>query len=364
MDPHVWATIAELWWIGPLVIAAGGLGWLGLRRERKERARRIAYDAAKLDVRAARQRLAAARSDVKVARADLATAQAERSASQGTSAAVADARLRLQQAQRDLKAASAAVRAGRARVTAARAALPSAATPADQLPLARLTAQHDAVTARWMAYETDPARALAFPAMSDGRQPLTAAYLTLQAEAMRLRPRDAVDPKGTRMTAADFAAYREVVVRLERAFDAAEADAWRLARAAGTAPNDATGPRADSARSGRGALPEWVGLDPATAAEWGGLARDVLARSVESLTRATEAAAAALEARRGGPTGPDAAPAAPGAHRPGTPARADTHDQARAHDLPADESDADSPTDARRAGSGDEPPSWPVPRRG
>jgi hypothetical protein len=316
MDPEVWTTLAEFWWIGPAVMGAGALGWFGVRRERRERARRIAYDAAKLDVRTARGHLAAARTDVKVARADLARAQAERAASHASAAEVADARQRLLRAQREVKAATASVRAGRARVTAARATLPSSATAPEHLPLARLTAEHDAVTARWMSYETDAAKALAFPAMSDGRQPLTAAYLTLQAEAMRLRPR------GERVTAAEFAAYRQAVARLEPAFDAAEANAWRLARAEGTAPSDQSGPREA----------------PAPVVDWNALAQNVISRSAESLSRATEAAAAAFEARRDGMT-------------PGRPRGRDA------------EPPAPQPEPQPRAGDDGTPP-WPVPRRG
>lgn len=281
MDPFVWTTIAEFWWIGPVVIGTGALGWIGLRHQRTERARRLAYEAAKLELRAARQRSATARGAAKLARAELARVQAERTAAHATSADVAAARRELQSAQREARAATATVRAGRARVTAARAALPSAATPAEELPLARITAAHDAVTARWISYETDAAKVLAFPAMSDGRQPLTAAYLTVQAEAQQLRPRTA------RVTAAEFAAYREAVERLGRAFDAAEADAWRQARAAGTAP---AGSRPASAEPEPSAAAPW-------ATDWSAVAQSVAARSAEALTRAAEAATAAFETR-------------------------------------------------------------------
>src|SRR5690606_19199498 len=56
----------------------------------------------------------------------------------------------------------------------------SAARPEDESrakQLERLMHAHDEVTARWLDYELDVAKLIAFPAMSDGRQPLTAAFL-------------------------------------------------------------------------------------------------------------------------------------------------------------------------------------------
>lgn len=357
MDPLVWTTIAELWWIGPAVIGGGTVGWLGLRHERRERARRIAYDAAKLDLRTARQELTAARTSVKITRAEFARAQADRMASRATAAEVAETRQRSQQAQRELKAAAAALRAARARVTAARAALPTSATPAEKLPLAQLIAHHDAVTARWMSYETDAAKLLAFPAMSDGRHPLTAAYLSAQAEAMRLRPR------GPRVSPAEYTAYREAVARAERAFEAAEADAWRLARAAGTA-------------SAHDAPP---GSVPPASAPWSVVAQGMIARSAESLSRATEAAAAAFESAR--QAAATAFPPAPAQYPPETPRRsAPATGPAASTPGRQPRSGAAGPVaggqpsatadEERRASAAppqprdDGSPPWPVPRRG
>ncbi|WP_425839434.1 hypothetical protein [Microbacterium sp. PA5] len=355
MDPLVWTTIAEFWWLGPAVIGtgtAGWLGWLGLRHQRSERARRLAHEAAKHELRIARQRSVAARGAARVARADLARVQAERTASHATAADVAAARLELQSAQREAHAATAAVRAGRARVTAARAALSHAARGAsatEELPLARLTAAHDAVTARWMEYETDAARVLAFPAMSDGRQPLTAAYLTVRAEASSLRPTPAQVAR-SQVTAAQFAAYRDAVQRLERAFDAAEKEAWRQARAAGTAPAGASAPP----RSTTGDAPAEPGSAP-----WSVLAQTAVARSTEALTRAAEAAASALDARLASADGRRPSPFPQAAPRP--PA----HDQDRG---PTDSEAAGDPESAgeprQRPGSTSGPePVWPVPAR-
>src|SRR5690606_21684588 len=54
--------------------------------------------------------------------------------------------------------------------------------------LERLFAEHDEITARWLDYELDVAKLIAFPAMSDGRQPLTAAFLRAKKTADQLRP--------------------------------------------------------------------------------------------------------------------------------------------------------------------------------
>ncbi|MFT4215191.1 MAG: hypothetical protein QM622_10515, partial [Microbacterium sp.] len=70
MDP-VWAAIAELWWIGPTVIGAGAVGWLGLRRERIQRLRRIELQTARQEFTAARRDAVAARAAVRLARAEL-----------------------------------------------------------------------------------------------------------------------------------------------------------------------------------------------------------------------------------------------------------------------------------------------------
>jgi hypothetical protein len=90
-------------------------------------------------------------------------------------------------------------------------------------PLAALLRRHDAVTARWLDYETDVAKLIAFPQMTDARHPSTAAFLVHRAEASRLRPASAT----ARITAVDFVAYRDAVQALEGAFAIAEYDARR-----------------------------------------------------------------------------------------------------------------------------------------
>lgn len=90
--------------------------------------------------------------------------------------------------------------------------------------LERLFATHDAVTARWLDYELDVAKIIAFPAMSDGRQPLTAAFLRAKRIADGLRPASAK----ARLSKEQLAEYRNAVADFEVAFDIAERDARRL----------------------------------------------------------------------------------------------------------------------------------------
>jgi hypothetical protein len=135
-------------------------------------------------------------------------------------------------------------------------------------------AAHDQLTSAWMAYETDPAKAIAYPSMSDVQAPLTAAFLREQQSAQWLRP----SSRDARISPADFAAYRDAVARARRAFDAAERDART---------------RAGEATTGD-ARTEW----------WSGVAQDLVdgaLRSAEAVARA--ASAAAWNKRKRPPTG-------------------------------------------------------------
>ena len=80
------------------------------------------------------------------------------------------------------------------------------------------------MTARWLEYELDVAKIIAFPAMSDGRQPLTAAFLRAKRIADGLRPASAK----ARLTREQLAEYRNAVADFEVAFDVAERDARRI----------------------------------------------------------------------------------------------------------------------------------------
>lgn len=90
--------------------------------------------------------------------------------------------------------------------------------------LGRLMAEHDEITARWLDYELDAAKVIAFPAMTDVRQPLTSAYHRAKRRADDLRP----DAPTARVSDVDFEAYREAVHEFAIAFETAEQEARRL----------------------------------------------------------------------------------------------------------------------------------------
>ena len=98
--------------------------------------------------------------------------------------------------------------------------------------------------------------------MTDVKQPATAAYLRAAAHAVEMR-RAATG----RVSAEDFAAYRDAVADLERAFEAAE----------------------HSARVQAGEAPQ-----PSSA--WQDAAQDMISRSADAIDRAAGAAASALAA--------------------------------------------------------------------
>lgn len=265
MDPLL--LLAEWWWIAPSALAAGTVTVVGMRHRSNTTGRRLAFDAARDDLSEAQHRAGERRRAVKLARAEHARLVAERTAARATSADVASARRVLQQAERDARAADADVRARRVKLKVARAEIPTASKQ-ERFPLARLNRTHDAITARWMDYETDPAKLIAYPAMSDGKDPATAAFLSASRHALEVR-----QSPGTRITTENFAAYRDAVAHLERTFDVAEHSA--KARAEGRDPNGA----------------------PA----WQDTAQQVFSRSADALDRATGAAAsvfASWSARR------------------------------------------------------------------
>lgn len=255
---------AEWWWIAPTAVGAGAVTAVGVRRSRKTRTggRRLALDAARADLRRAQREHGERRRAVKIARAEHARLVAERSASRATSAEVASARRALKQAEHDVKAAAADVRARRVHVGVAQAEVPPA-SQIDRYPLARLHRAHDAVTARWMEYETDPAKLIAYPIMSNGKDPAMSAFLKAAGRARDLRP-----STGAGLPAEEYAAYRDAVANLERAFDVAEHTAKSRA----------------------------AGRDPDAAPAWQDSAQEVLSRSAEALDKAAGAAASAFAA--------------------------------------------------------------------
>lgn len=258
MDPF--SLLAEWWWIAPTAIGAGAVTVVGMRHRSNTTGRRLAFDAARDDLSEAQHTAGERRRAVKLARAEHARLVAERTASRATSAEVASARRTLQKAERDAKAADAEVRARRVQLKVARAEIPLPSKH-ERFPVARLYRAHDAVTARWMDYETDPAKLIAYPTMSDGKDPATAAFLSAMHQARELRP-----TTGTRITTEEFAAYRDAVAHLERAFDVAE----HAARA-----------RAE-------------GRDPNQASAWQDTAQQVFSRSADALDKAAGAAASAF----------------------------------------------------------------------
>lgn len=243
---------AEMWWIAPGIAGAGAVGIAAVRRVQTVNGKRLGYDAARLELRQAQADAKAASDVERVARAETARVVAERAASRADAAAVAAARRALRDAQLASKAAAARVKAARARLTAERTALSSGS----ELPLDRMRHRHEDVLARWMQYETDPAKALAYPAMSDARMPHTAAFLAAVERARDARPSD----PGGRVSVAAFAEYRRAVEELEWAFDSAE-------------------------RAARG---ERVQPDPLPDALWDA-ARTFMDRSTEVINRTTDA---------------------------------------------------------------------------
>ncbi|QTV79320.1 hypothetical protein [Microbacterium sp. NIBRBAC000506063] len=130
-----WLWAADFWWVAPSAIAAGGLGAIGLHRLRRTSARRLAYEAARVELAEARKAAGARRSELKAARAEVGRLIAERAATRSPAVDVAGARRSARQAEKAVKAADATVRALRARLAVARHEL-AATTDAADYPLA------------------------------------------------------------------------------------------------------------------------------------------------------------------------------------------------------------------------------------
>ncbi|MFS0853319.1 hypothetical protein [Microbacterium sp. 179-I 3D4 NHS] len=112
------------------------------------------------------------------------------------------------------------------------AAVAPAASAVPNDLLTRLFAEHDEITARWLDYELDVAKLIAFPAMSDGRQPLTAAFLRAKRTADALRPASAE----AKVTEQQISEYLDAVGAYAVAFEIAEKDARRLRDSTFTEP--------------------------------------------------------------------------------------------------------------------------------
>lgn len=215
MEP-ILVVLTGWWWIAPAAVGAGAATYAGLTT-RTRRARRLELDAARHEESLAYRALVAAKARVRTAQADVLSAKSRGAAAAATPAA--DARRELQAAKQGEKSASLELRASRSRVKAGYSQYRAAAS-GTPLPIDRLSTVHDAVNARWLSYETDVDKALAFPQMTDTRRPATVVFLRAQREALVRRPllRDRVTPE-------QFAEYRVAVRALETALLDAERQA-------------------------------------------------------------------------------------------------------------------------------------------
>lgn len=337
MDP-LFAFAAEFWWLGPTVIAGGAASFAGIRYGRRQRARSLEYAGAKHELAVARTRLFTARAQAKSAQATLLVAKSARQSGRGSVGEIEAARQAVGEAQRELRSAQTGLRGRRVQVKAARALMRRMPRGDEHLPLPRLVAEHDAVLARWVAYETDPAKAIAFPTMSDARVPATAALLTAMDTARWLRPR----PGKPTLTPEEFARYRTAVTELEAAFHTAEAAAWRAAGASGRPPSGA---------SDR-AFGDGAGVPPQLRGAWDDLVENARAAAVTAATAAAESAREAIwRAAKKAPPSEES-----------TPPRDASTPRSPAPPAPPAAKD-DMPPSQTQPASDKRKPIWPIPRR-
>ena len=331
MDPF-FALAAEFWWIGPTVIAGGAASFAGIRYGRRQRARALEYAGAKHELTVARVRLLTARAQAKNAQAAMLVAKSARQSGRGSIGEIEAARHAVGEAQRELRSAQTGVRGRRVQVKAARDLMRRMPRGDEHLPLARLVSEHDAVLSSWMAYETDPAKAIAFPTMSDARVPATAALLTAMDTARWLRPR----PGKPTLTPEEFARYRGAVTELEAAFHTAEAAAWRAAGASGRPPGGA------SDRS----FGDGAGVPPQLRGAWDDLVENARAAAVTAATAAAESAREAIW--RAAKRSPESDASTPKTNAPPSP---------------SSPPDAAEPPPSGKPASDKRGPIWPIPRR-
>ena len=214
--------VESWWWAAPVAAGAGAAGYRAVTTNRR-RARRLELDAARHEERLAYpQRFwplaptpAPPRAMCWPPRPGVTRPPRCSPRRGGASAATKDREW----------SASLNLRAARSRIKAAQVQYHSRTADAP-LPIEVLVARQDAVTARWLAYETDPAKALSFPQMLDAQHPATLAFLRAQRDAQELRPAATSD----RVTPTTYLAYRDAVAAAEAAFEAAERDALGVAR--------------------------------------------------------------------------------------------------------------------------------------
>jgi hypothetical protein len=206
--------------------------------------------------------------------------------------------------------------------------------------LERLFAAHDAVTARWLEYELDVAKIIAFPAMSDGRQPLTAAFLRAKRIADGLRPASAK----ARLSKDQLAEYRNAVADFEVAFDVAERDARRIKDSSFT---EVERKRLDTAKQLLS-----VAIDQAATPAERQLAYRRVRQELDGLISLSDEAIEVLETKVALEL-PPAAPAAPAGNAPDAAAPRVSTTPPPATDAPARAADSSRPA----------PAPWPVPAR-
>jgi hypothetical protein len=214
--------MASWWWVAPAAAGVGAMSYAGLTA-RGRRARRLELDAARHEERTAYRALQSAQADLRAAKAEVLVAKTRRDPS-GVRA-YDDARRRLADIKLAERSAALKLRATRGRLKASVVRYRTT-TRGAPLPIEELVARHDAVTAKWLEYETDAGKALSFPQMLDPQHPPTLAFLRAQREAQTLRAEATQD----KVTPATFLAYRDAVQAAEAAFAAAEADAHGIAR--------------------------------------------------------------------------------------------------------------------------------------
>ncbi len=225
MDPVllVFGTFA---WIAPAVVTGGAVAY-GVLTTPRRRARRLDLDASRRESATAYTAYISAKAEARSANAQVlaARARATSPARSLSDPGVIEARRQLQTAKLHERSAVLLLRATRSRVKASAAQYRAAGSSAP-LPVEKLMAAQDAVTARWMEYETDPGRALSFPQMLDASHPSTLAFLRAHRAAKELRPASARE----KMTPETYLAYRDAVRAVEAAFSVAEQDAHGTTR--------------------------------------------------------------------------------------------------------------------------------------
>lgn len=211
--------------------------------------------------------------------------------------------------------------------------------------LERLFSEHDEITARWLDYELDVAKLIAFPAMSDGRQPLTAAFLRAKKIADTLRPASA----DAKLSEGEIAEYVDAVGDYAVAFDIAERDARRL--------RDANFSEMERKRLDRARHLLTVALDDAATQAERNLAYKRVREELDGLILLSDEAVEVLEQKVAGQLGSGSTAGAPAAAAAsiGAPAAADV--------AGADASGAPT-TDASASGTATAAPTTDAPASG